>query len=439
MQSNHLTDLADAVAAFNPEPEELAGHVSKRVSGVAQATLPVHAGSVSLDDLVSRDIAIEWDEAVAVVEELCSVVTAGAKESPIPGLGGILITASGGVRLSAVGGEPGANAAGRTLNALLSSTSVPVPLRLFVTQSTAPETYGSVREFAAALAYFSKPGRADLIRALYQRGASGLAASLSESPRKRSRPDPTLAIRMQETSKRPGKRPAWAFPAFAVVAATSLLAVGIWLWSAAAPEQTAGSSTLSSQATNGVESLRADVRESLGTGAPPRVDNVGRDDRPAPAAPANRAASAIRPPARTSEAPQTARATAPAQPPPDEAMVSVVLTDILPTPSAEARALRGVDLLVIYSSADTNVEPPTLLYTQLPGPIVVDRRHAALNTMEVVVSELGTVERVRLIAGPTRMPDMMLLSGAKTWQFKPAMKDDVPVRYRAILSWSSVP
>jgi outer membrane biosynthesis protein TonB len=59
--------------------------------------------------------------------------------------------------------------------------------------------------------------------------------------------------------------------------------------------------------------------------------------------------------------------------------------------------------------------------------------------MEIVVSATGEVERVRLVNGPTRMPDMMLLSAAKSWRFRPALKDGEPVRYRTTASWTGFP
>jgi hypothetical protein len=37
------------------------------------------------------------------------------------------------------------------------------------------------------------------------------------------------------------------------------------------------------------------------------------------------------------------------------------------------------------------------------------------------------------------MTDMLLLSGAKTWKFTPAMKEGVPVRYRTTISWEITP
>jgi hypothetical protein len=57
-----------------------------------------------------------------------------------------------------------------------------------------------------------------------------------------------------------------------------------------------------------------------------------------------------------------------------------------------------------------------------------------LNTIELIVSEAGVVERVQLVSTPKRMADMMLPSSAKNWEFVPALKDGRPVRYRLELS-----
>ena len=94
----------------------------------------------------------------------------------------------------------------------------------------------------------------------------------------------------------------------------------------------------------------------------------------------------------------------------------------------------------IYSADDPDVQPPVLLEQQMPVPLLtVDPQTATVNRMELLVNPDGTVERARMIAGPGRMPDMMLLSGAKMWKFTPAMKDGEPVRYRAVLSWTAFP
>ena len=41
----------------------------------------------------------------------------------------------------------------------------------------------------------------------------------------------------------------------------------------------------------------------------------------------------------------------------------------------------------------------------------------------------GTVDQVRLRADPSQLHDRMLVSAAKAWQFRPAMKEGRPVRY----------
>jgi outer membrane biosynthesis protein TonB len=94
----------------------------------------------------------------------------------------------------------------------------------------------------------------------------------------------------------------------------------------------------------------------------------------------------------------------------------------------------------IYSRDDADVQPPVMLYPQMPPPLVVGGPDEAIvNRMELVISTDGSVERVRLVSEPRRMSDMMLLSGAKLWRFAPAVKDGVPVRYRTTLSWTVFP
>jgi hypothetical protein len=117
---------------------------------------------------------------------------------------------------------------------------------------------------------------------------------------------------------------------------------------------------------------------------------------------------------------------------------------IQPPSSAELSArsadetARDAVLLTVYSSTDADVEPPLLLHPQIPANLML-AGESRLNIMELLVSETGLVERVRLIAGPSRLPDVMLLSGAKAWRFKPASRDGETVRYRALVSWAGTP
>src|SRR4029453_15340202 len=105
--------------------------------------------------------------------------------------------------------------------------------------------------------------------------------------------------------------------------------------------------------------------------------------------------------------------------------------------AAPAKRLNAVEG-AIYSEDDPDVTPAKLLTTREGGPLfrgmVPD-----MNTMEMVVSEQGRVEQVRLLTPAKRMTDVLLLSGAKTWKFAPAVRDGQPVRYRTMFSWPSIP
>jgi TonB family protein len=74
-----------------------------------------------------------------------------------------------------------------------------------------------------------------------------------------------------------------------------------------------------------------------------------------------------------------------------------------------------------------SVEPPTLVYPQLRSEPSVESEPVP-STIELTVDPSGRVVRVRLDPGrPPTVHDRMLVSAAKTWQFKPAMRDGQPV------------
>lgn len=92
----------------------------------------------------------------------------------------------------------------------------------------------------------------------------------------------------------------------------------------------------------------------------------------------------------------------------------------------------------IYSSEDTDVVPARLIKAQTTGPVFRNMA-SSVNTMELIISKQGRVEEVKLTSPSRKMTDMLLLSGAKTWKFVPAMKDGLPVRYRTQFSWEETP
>jgi len=82
-----------------------------------------------------------------------------------------------------------------------------------------------------------------------------------------------------------------------------------------------------------------------------------------------------------------------------------------------------------FTDADTDVVPPMLVYPQLPSEAETAPPASAPH-FELLVNDRGEVEQVRLRATDARLQDRMMVSAAKAWRFRPAMKDGNPVRYR---------
>jgi hypothetical protein len=401
--------------------------------------VPASAALVSLHDVISRQVAVHWDEAVAVVEELCEVAIAGGGDTaPVPEFDDVLLASDGHVTLRRTRGEKSPTAAGRMLHALLTNGEVPMPLRLFVTQSTSHDTHGSLREFARGLAYFGKPDRHRLIQDLYTRssqaGQGSPAATPVPPPIPASEPA-NEATRRKQPKREPIKKWLFAAALLGVVAGS-----GAWLWNrgGSTGDMQDGAVRMLSGAADALADLGQQVSQALGSEVPAPVaasaDSTDDRSRPKPKRrPTADAVGAEPAPivSRRVSLPKAAGASslAAAMPP----RVDFEATAVYAQPVGEpAHALE-----VTYSSADRDVEPPALVFPQLTPPLVRAGTFVpAMNRMVVVVSPEGTVERVQLVEGPARMVDMMLLSGAKTWKFTPAFKDGEPVRYRAVISWA---
>ena len=201
-------------------------------------------GPVRVSDVLARGVPIRWDEAVALLQEIVETITAGGgDEAPMPAFEDVLLDEQGGVRVSAARrGERGPVAAGRALHALLATADVPLPLRLFVTQANAPETHKTLKAFADALAYFGKPGRADLIRAICERYRSTApAASTASAPGRPATPPPLPhnPDRGNQVLEQRRTAPQWLMPAAVAVCVASLAAV-ISVWPARRRRQQCG-------------------------------------------------------------------------------------------------------------------------------------------------------------------------------------------------------
>ena len=411
-----------------------------------------HEAPMSLHDLLARGTTVQWDEAVAIVEEMCAVAIAiSGDHAPVSSLADVILDSNGRITLSGRGrGEESPTAAGRVLHAALANADVPVALRLFVTQSTAPETYRSLREFAAGLAYYARPNRTELIREVYKRGAS-----LARSGVEPASIPPPLPLQDKEPPSRSPKSKRldikravlWSM-AFVFVA---VAAVAAWTWwkvgSRGTPTERVG---VLSQAAAAVTDLASQVRERLrpavstNAEAPTETSATSSLPRPRRRAPA---------PTVAEETPVAGHALAIAQPDTWQLPVAVTTvgtpvlvaatTDAVPLdtePTAVVKDSASPDKQRLFTKSDAEVEPPVMRYPQLTPPIMSrSSRPPAVNRVEVVVAPDGTVERARFVAGPIRMVDIMLLSSVKSWRFTPALKDGEPVRYQTVVSWLGTP
>jgi hypothetical protein len=405
-------------------------------------------GTITLAEIVSRHVPVQWAEAVATIEELCAVLR-GDPDTAIPELNDVLITQSGQVLVRPDSkGERDIRIMGLTLHALLSTGDTPLPLRLFVTSSTSSQRYSSIGVYADALSLYAVPSasRADLIAALYRR-----SINFSSVPAVRAAFDDGLV--RNRGRNRDGRK----MSALAVAAATALVCgagVAFWLWQtstagAAAPVATAAppSTAAEASATTPVEPSKPSRRKPRDDWRPGVVlEASGRrqvpDGEPGlaglslPLTPSGPVVLSE----RTNEA-----SVAPVPPPqPDRSSPPAVVD----RPSAAERTFdsgplapiattgRSIDP-TIYSRDDSDVQPPVMLSPPMrsygkPGSAP---ESGATNNLELLVDEKGDVASVKWVETPRRFIDAMEPQGAKNLKFKPAVRNGVPVKYRLYIPW----
>jgi len=409
-------------------------------------------GPVRVSDVLARGIPIRWDEAVALLQEIVETITAGGgDEAPMPAFEDVLLDEQGGVRVSSARrGERGPVAAGRALHALLATADVPLPLRLFVTQANAPETHKTLKAFADALAYFGRPGRAELIRGICERyRSSAQAASTAPAPGRPATPPPLPPnhARGDQVLEQRRTAPQWLMPAAVAVCVASLAAV-IWfgLLGGSASSASASAVAEATDATAEATPTSKDASTSQTNAKRPGPKGTAAQREPAPttrarpqSTPRDRAPRLARESSAPLFDPSTARATQALEAQARETTKATV--PLIPESREYVIAPRENEATTIYSAADADVQPPVMMYPSLPPTVFVARNAdvTVVNRMELVIAPDGTVERVRLVNGPQRMPDMMLLSGAKLWRFSPATRNGEAVRYRTTVTWSGFP
>jgi hypothetical protein len=109
-----------------------------------------------------------------------------------------------------------------------------------------------------------------------------------------------------------------------------------------------------------------------------------------------------------------------------------------PADRVAAEAVRGsLPDGTIYSSSSHGVAPPVGVRPQLPRQLPSNVDRDTLGRIDLIIAEDGTVESVQLLGNRHTVRESMMLSAAKAWEFKPALKDGRPVKYRKTV-WMAV-
>ena len=393
-------------------------------------------------DLIRRRAGLTWYEAVAIVRAVSELVTETAEPlHRIPELDQIHISAAGSVDISgaAVAKDP-VRRLGQILHALIVQSDPPVQLRLVISQATSPEPlYNSVREYREALAYFERPQREALLRALYARAvAAPVGGEATGSP---STFDDLAPL--QQWAALSGGAPQatrtrlpfqMRFIAAAVLVLVGLTAAVVYLRMRGMAPPTRATvhvvTTLASNAIGGVvESGMSAITERLGLG---RLAPVTAAQQPLTITETPRSsASALKRPSHLLKAEPSSFAAFDLEPDAPPAVAIRDNADSASIPSEQTVPPRVVeDDAMTYGPDSEGVTPPVGIRPQLPRelPEGVEPKH--LGRIELVVRGDGTVESVKFLGQPRDVIDTLFLSVAKAWRFQPAMKNGVPVKYR---------
>jgi TonB family protein len=83
----------------------------------------------------------------------------------------------------------------------------------------------------------------------------------------------------------------------------------------------------------------------------------------------------------------------------------------------------------IYTGGETGIATPVVVNQTLPpfpGQIIIPRS----GKLEIVIDENGTVESAVMISSVSSNYDVVVLTATKTWRYKPAMLNGIPVKFR---------
>ena len=378
---------------------------------------------ISLSRLVQLRVPVTWQEAVAVAQ-----CVAAALENATP-LGGdnCLLAADGFLEISGASAEPWPKPALGALRLLLDPNRSPAELVSLVKKADAM----SDAEISENLRFFARPDIQTVISTLAaraiqadtdadaQRAFETLRAEAASGDNPKKPADADVKRRLSRRAV------AVAIASVAVAVVVSLVVVASQR-SDANPEETivndmAATTTLAVQnlATK-VDSLVDSGLKSLGL--TPTAAAEPPSSAPAPAPP--------KPVQKPSVKRKADRPTVAVLPSPPAVIGAETAQPVLPLDRPLLSEPVEPDATV-YTQSDEAVAPPTLVRPQLPTPTGAEA--GAATHLVLHVNADGTVDRVRLHPEGSTLNDRMLVSAAKAWVFRPAVKDGHPVRYALLV------
>jgi hypothetical protein len=84
----------------------------------------------------------------------------------------------------------------------------------------------------------------------------------------------------------------------------------------------------------------------------------------------------------------------------------------------------------VLSADDEGVTPPALVAPRANFPLQQTEGADDLSAIDLVISDKGEVESVKLASPVRDYREAMMLSAVKAWRFKPATVEGLPVRYK---------
>jgi hypothetical protein len=401
--------------------------------------------TLRLSDVLSREIALEWFEAVAIVRDVADCIDDSAGHAGVPDLDQVQISSDGVLAVTATRrSDDSVRRLGQLLLACLVQSEPPVQLRLVASQATTPEPpFSSVRHFADALAYFERPDRRSVLRQLYARAVSAPSAPLMTQ-----RPSLDLMVPLQpevheaavETRTQPTRRLGLPRRSVVALAAGVVLVVATTTYSqfrqgGPTQEDVSAAATKATEAlgTTLVKGISA-VSETVGLG---RLVPAGGTPGKTAAAPANPPSAPVAKPSAGSRSaavePKSFKLfdldAVPALP----IGVPVPAPTVRYSPPAPPEAAPALPDETIYAADDPGIVAPIGVRPQLPRVLPEDISRDRLSQIELIVLPDGTVGSVKLLGQQRSVLEAMLLSAAKAWKFRPAEKDGRPVTCRKIV------